>query len=210
MTIGLPEFDHEDILRFWFTEEPGDPVKAAEQFKLWFNTTAAFDHRIIEKFSSMLEQAIVGNLDHWTSTARGSLALIILFDQITRTIYRGQARAFGSDHRAFSIAENSIAKGFDREVEFIERLMFYLPFEHGEDLEVQDKCVAYFQILDELAAPGFKSIAQSCVKSGKEHREVIKRFGRFPHRNKILGRHSTPEEIVWASEHHGWGQTLKK
>ena len=210
MTNGLSEFDHEDLLRFWFTEEPDDPVKAGERFKLWFNATAEFDQRITGEFSSTLEQAITGDLDHWTITARGSLALIVLFDQITRTIYRGEARAYGYDHRALAIAENSIAKGFDLEVEFIERLMFYLPFEHGEDIELQNKCADYFQVLDDIAAPGFKNITESCLKSGKEHREVIKRFGRFPHRNKILGRPSTPEESAWASGHHGWGQTLNK
>ncbi|MFT4562520.1 MAG: hypothetical protein ACI9BW_002266 [Gammaproteobacteria bacterium] len=206
----MVDFDYEDLLRFWFTNAPRDPAKVTKQFNLWFNTTADFDRRINEKFSAMLEHAIAGNLDQWATTARGSLALIILFDQITRTIYRGEARAFECDHRALEIAENSIASGFDLEVEFIERLMFYLPFEHGEDIEIQNKCGAYFQMLDDIAPPGFKSITQSCVKSGSEHRDVIKRFGRFPHRNKTLGRHSTVEEIAWASDHHGWGQTLNK
>ena len=204
-----PRGSYETVLELWFGEDPDDALESNRRFESWFNTSDENDAIIRDQFSETLERAMGGELEPWTTTARGSLALVILFDQVTRTIYRGQAAAFASDERAIAIAESAIARGYDRDVRFIQRLMFYLPFEHGEDLESQNRCVDYFKELDDIAAPGFKEITQKCLISGKEHREVVRRFGRFPHRNIPLGRISTDEELAWIAQHHGWGQAQK-
>lgn len=201
---------YEPLLEFWFGENPDDPLEMARRHKSWFVPSDDYDKIIRERFKNTIERAFTGEFDAWASSARGSLALVILFDQITRTIYRGTAQAFAGDDRAMAITESAIARGFDLEVRFIERYMFYLPFEHAEEIESQNRCVNYFQQLADIAAPGFKEIIGGTVPIAKDHREVIRRFGRFPHRNVPLGRTSTDEELAWIEQHHGWGQAQPK
>ncbi len=197
---------YEPVLKQWFGDDPQDAQESTRRFKSWFNPSDDNDAIVRERFFDILQRAFVGECDDWTTSARGSLALVILFDQVTRTLYRGLAEAFACDERAMAIAESAIARGFDQDLSFIERAMLYIPFEHGENLESQNRCVEYFQLMDSIAPSEFKSITQSCVVSGMEHREVIRRFGRFPHRNRPLGRVSTKDELAWIVNHHGWGQ----
>ena len=124
-----------------------------------------------------------------------------------RNIYRGEPAAFASDEAARDVSERVL--GADAKVStlsFIERVFLYMPFEHAEDLAQQDYCVDGYRRLHETAPSALKPLMNSCVEAGEAHREVIRRFGRFPHRNPILGRESTPEELAWAEGHHGWGQ----
>ena len=181
------------------------------RFAQWFssNTDPVFDQQLAKRFEHAVLDARRGKLDSWLSHNRGCLALILLLDQLPRNIYRGTKAAFNSDHKAFGITEFGIDQGFDRQLTLVERIFFYIPFEHAENLAAQQQCQRYYQMLDGIADPETKSLAMKCVAGSAEHLEVIRRFGRFPQRNAVLGRESTPEEIEWLGQHHGWGQKIE-
>lgn len=168
------------LLRFWL-EEVGP--------KGWWVADDAVDAACAARFGALSAQAVDGGLADWAEDGRGSLALLILLDQIPRNIHRGAAAAFAGDARARAVAEAAVARGDDHSTPTPERLFFYLPFEHSEDLADQDRAVALF----ESRAP---ELANERAHAEK-HRDVIRRFGRFPHRNEALGRESTPEEIAY-------------
>jgi len=196
----------ENILDFWFGERADDGEEVTRRFMIWFRPNPAYDLIIRERFTAILERAVTGEFNDWAQTARGSLALIIMLDQFPRNIFRGEPRAFATDERAVAISKAGIARGFDGELSLIERVFFYVPFEHAEDLVLQDRCVNLFQTLDTLAPPAFKEVTGICVDESRKHREVIRRFGRYPYRNDVLGRVSSAAERAWAEQHHGWGQ----
>jgi uncharacterized protein (DUF924 family) len=153
-----------------------------------------------ERFGAAASAAAAGVLDHWTGSPRGRLALILLVDQLPRAIHRDTPEAFAQDDSARKTAAQGLESGADRLLRPIERLFFYLPFEHSEDLEDQDRSVELFHELalsvPEEQCPTFAAF----VDYAKRHREVIVRFGRFPHRNRILGRESTAEEIAFLEQ----------
>lgn len=173
----------EAILHFWFEETK--PYQ-------WFRRDEAFDNAIRTRFGALHEAAKAGKLDVWRAHPRHSLALIILLDQFSRNLYRGDARAFAQDAQALDVAREAIRRRFDKLFDAKARAFFYMPFMHAEDKGVQDECVALFtaQLPDTYNVP-----------FAVEHRDIVKRFGRFPHRNKVLGRASTPEEIQFLA--HG-------
>ena len=190
----------ETILDFWFGSTPDDTVVAKEQADLWWSKNKATDDEIRRRFEIYLILAVSEQLNDWLSTPRGRLALIILTDQFPRNIYRDTARAFSCDEKALTWCIEGLEQKIDRKLRLIERVFFYLPLEHGEYIEHQDLSVKCFS---ELAAdvPGEqKSIFEDYLSYAIRHREIIERFGRFPHRNKVLGRESTPEELAFLSE----------
>lgn len=199
----------EDILEFWFGNAPSNGEEVARRFVIWFKSDPNYDKVIRERFTGTPERAVAGELNHWAQTARGSLALIILFDQFPRNIFRGDARAFATDERANAIAIDGIESGLDVELQLIERLFFYIPFEHAENLSAQNRCVSLYQQLYEIATPELKQLISQSVGESQKHRDVIRRFGRFPHRNHTLGRVSSNEEQAWAAQNDGWGQTKR-
>ena len=164
----------QDIIAFWREAGP----------KLWFTQDRDFDGRVRWSFFGAHQSAAWGNLDHWGETPDGALALILLLDQFSRNIFRGLARAFGADAKALAIARRAIAKGFDAQFEAPMKRFFYLPAMHSEELRDQDFC------LEKCAAAN----DAEGVKFAQIHREIIARFGRFPHRNILLGRVTTLEE----------------
>jgi uncharacterized protein (DUF924 family) len=176
-----PDPIHREVLDFWF----GDAGKSRPE---WFRKDPAFDSEIRSRFGALHAEAAAGGLAGWESAPRSALALLIVLDQFSRNLFRGDARAFAQDARAQRVADKVLERGWHRELQPLERQFLYLPFEHAEDLARQDRSVALFEELQ--ASPGMEGIARWAVK----HREVIQRFGRFPHRNKALGRISTPEE----------------
>ncbi|MGE0222165.1 MAG: DUF924 family protein [Acetobacteraceae bacterium] len=177
---------HEDVLAFWFA---GDH---ATRRPVWFQTDAAFDEAC-RAFSAALDQAKANAFDSWATTPRGALALLILLDQMSRNLYRGTEQAFAADPKARDIARAAVAQGFDRSLSPVERIFLYLPFEHSEDLSDQDESVRLFEGLhDELGG--------DTLDYAHRHRDVIRRFGRFPHRNAALGRDNTAEEIAYLAE----------
>jgi len=172
----------EDVLDFWFAEG-----MAAR----WFKADEAFDQEVRQLLLPLHEQAAEGRLDHWQESAPGALALVILLDQVPRNMFRGEPRAFATDAQALAVTKRALAKGFDQELRQVERVFLYLPLEHCEDLADQELCVQLTSALDENPEWG---------DYARRHRDVIARFGRFPHRNAVLGRETTPEEAVFLQE----------
>lgn len=150
----------------------------------WFNKDAAFDQQIRERFLPTYESAAAGKLSSWEESAQGALALLILLDQFPRNMFRGDARAFTTDPLARAVAAGAIVRGFDSQVPNDLRGFFYLPFEHSEDLADQERCIALHKAIGDLEN----------LKWAEIHADIIRRFGRFPHRNAALGRITTPEE----------------
>jgi len=163
-----------DVLDFWW---------AAGEAK-WYGGGEEFDTEIREKFGALHQEAASGNLNHWQESPSGALALLILLDQFSRNLFRNDAHAFASDPLALAIAKSSLEKGFDRAFPSPHRGFFYLPFEHCEDIGAQERAVDLFRVMGNMANYHYALI----------HMDVIRRFGRFPHRNAVLGRVSTPEE----------------
>jgi len=163
-----------DVLAFWTAAGPDR----------WFARSDAFDAAIRALFLPTYEAAAAGKLDDWERTAQGALALTIVLDQFPRNMFRNDARAFATDPVARAVAERAIANGFDLQVAPRDRQFFYLPFEHDEMLASQERCLALFQTLGDA----------DLLKWAELHADVIRRFGRFPHRNAVLGRTTTPEE----------------
>jgi len=169
------------ILAFW--REAG-PEK-------WFKKDPAFDQAIAARYGSAVEQAMTGALDHWSETPTGSLALVLVLDQFTRNIWREDARAFSGDGKALSVAERAIETGQDFLISLEDRQWLYMPFMHSESLDVQRRGLVYFK--DRLEDPNTFDFAVL-------HWEIIEKFGRFPHRNELLGRETTSEEQVFLDE----------
>jgi len=182
----------ESVLDFWF----GTPTSAdwGQPRRVWFVKKAAFDREVRSRFLSTYRQAASGELDAWEATPKGCLALLLLLDQFPRNMFRNTPQAFATDDRALAIAQSAIARNFDRELLFVQRWFIYLPLEHSENLQHQNDCVKLFS---QLATEGDEN---SPVEWAKRHRDVIARFGRFPHRNKILGRENTPEEEAFLQQ----------
>jgi len=169
----------EEVLRFWFDEHPAD----------WFVKRDAFDEEVRAAFLSVYEEAAAGRLVAWRETPRACLALVIVLDQFPRNMFRGTARAFATDAQAREAARVIREQRWDGTMTESERLFAYLPFEHSESIEDQDLSCALMKDFD----PRLRDYAE-------RHRDIIRRFGRFPHRNGILGRQSTPAEIEFLAQ----------
>jgi uncharacterized protein (DUF924 family) len=167
----------DDVLAFW-TEAGPDK---------WYKKDEAFDLALRDTFLSTYEAAAGGRLSDWQKEPASALALVILLDQFPRNMFRGSARAFAADPLARDIADAAISSGFDKAVDKDLRAFFYLPFMHSEDIEDQDYCVALCRALGD----------EDNLKYAEIHAEIIRRFGRFPHRNPVLGRETTPEEMAF-------------
>ncbi len=177
------------VLDFWFLPagQLGHDVFRPE----WFRKDPAFDAAIGERFGALAEQALAGGLVDWDATADGALARILLLDQFPRNLFRGTTRAFAGDAAALALAESLVASGRDKNLPPIRRWFVFMPFEHSESLLNQERAVALFAGLRrEAQDPAFEAAYDYAVR----HRDVVERFGRFPHRNAALGRTSTPEE----------------
>lgn len=177
-----------DVLGFWFGAPP------LTQRRAWFVKDPAFDAHIAGGFGDTIEAALAGGLAGWDATPRGRLARIIVLDQFTRNVFRGTPRAFAGDALALASAEAALAAGEDQQLDPIERIFMYLPLEHAEDVAVQRRSVAAFARLAQGHA-GFDETYDYALR----HQVIVERFGRFPHRNAILGRPSTEEELAFLS-----------
>ena len=167
----------ESVLSFWREAGPDR----------WFKKDTAFDDDIRRRFVETYEAAAASQLAGWEDTPAGALALTIVLDQLPRNMFRGSARAFAADPLARAVADRALKRGFDNQVDAAERQFFYLPFEHAEALPDQERCCALFR------ANGDADL----LKWAEAHADIIRRFGRFPHRNAVLGRASTPEELAF-------------
>lgn len=185
------------ILDFWFGDAEDAASVAAAHSALWWGKSDATDDAIRRRFSAWVTRAAGGELDDWLDTPRGRLALIILLDQFTRNIHRGHPQAFAGDERALRWAKEGIAAGVDNELRPIERAFFYLPLEHSEQLAHQQQCVQLYRQLLDAVPPAEKPLFATYLDFAEQHLAIIERFGRFPHRNAILGRASTAEELAF-------------
>jgi uncharacterized protein (DUF924 family) len=190
----------QQILDFWFTprdgESGGEGLTRAGHIErdVWFRKDDAFDAETRTRFGVALAAGIAGAYGGWCTTPRGSLARVILLDQFPRNAFRGTRDAFAGDPGAIATAEDAIAQGFDRSLEAHERWFLYMPFQHSESLPMQERSRMLFRTL--AAETGL----ESPLRYVERHYEIIRRFGRFPHRNAILGRASTPEELAFLRE----------
>ena len=178
-----------DVLSFWF----GDPgsTEYGRPRACWFRKDPVFDAAIAERFAEAVSIALAGGSGEWCISASGALARILLLDQFTRNAFRDTPAAFAGDARALATAEDAVGRGDDRALEPLERWFMYMPFEHAEDRAAQARSLALFGAL--AAETGLASP----LEWARRHAAVIERFGRYPHRNGILGRESTPEEIAF-------------
>jgi uncharacterized protein (DUF924 family) len=170
-----------EVLDFWFapTTQPH-----------WFAASPAFDAECIARLGGLHERAVAGELDAWSADASGSLALVLLLDQYPRNAFRGQARAFASDPLALALTCRAVDRGLDHHLDQVGRVFLYLPLEHSESLADQQRCVELMRPLE----------SKLWLDYAVRHLEIIARFGRFPHRNAVLGRASTPEELEFLKQ----------
>jgi uncharacterized protein (DUF924 family) len=173
MSTHAEKLRPEDVLAFWREAGPDR----------WYAKDDAFDAEIRDKFLTLYESASVGQLDHWGATAEGALALVIVLDQFPRNMFRGSARTFAADARARAVANLALKRGYDQDLPEADRGFLFLPFMHSEDLADQERGVALY-----------RAAGDENLKYAEEHRDIIRRFGRFPHRNVVLGRETTPQE----------------
>ena len=180
------------VLEFWFGSE--DAVDAR-----WFRRSEAFDQAIASRFGPAVDAALAGRLDGWAARPDGALALILLLDQFTRNIHRGTPAAFAGDARALVLALHLVDSGTHRQLPPLQRWFAYLPLEHAEDLALQQQCVGLFETLATDAGPHRDALA-GALDYARRHHDVIARFGRFPHRNAILGRPDSSEEQAYLQQ----------
>ena len=192
------------VLKFWFGDQT-DGFCTDECRERWFVTNAEFDEEIRGRFGDLPGQARSGQLDGWLESAEGTLAYVIVTDQFPRNLFRGTADAFGFDHLALAAAREAVSSGQDLSLGFDERAFLYLPFEHSEDLVDQHASVGLFSQLRDQTPAGSRHITGGYLHHAHQHRDIVQRFGRFPHRNAALGRVSSEEEAEFA-EGGGFGQ----
>ena len=190
----------DSILTFWFGNGTVTTEVVAEKKKLWWGKDEEVDQEITRRFRAVVQEVFEGRLDHWRETPNGLLASIICCDQFSRNMYRGTARAFEFDSVALGMAEQMVATGEDMELSEIQRVFAYLPFEHSEEVAKQTKSIELFTALLEGAKESEREIFSDYLQFARRHFEIIERFGRFPHRNVILGRDSSEAEIAFLEQ----------
>ncbi|MDP8949687.1 MAG: DUF924 domain-containing protein [Actinomycetota bacterium] len=176
----------EEVLSFWFGRE-GEPGYG-EFREAWFRKDPEFDRLVRDRFEALYEAAAAGELDDWREEARSCLALVIVLDQFPRNMFRGDPRSYATDRKAQETAEYAVDRALDRELPEFQRAFLYMPFMHSEDLDHQRRSVELFR--------GLGDSSDYAVR----HMEIIERFGRFPHRNEVLGRRTTPEEAEFLTQ----------
>lgn len=182
------------VLHFWFGEHPDDPLAVQAQSARWWRKDPAFDAEIRQRFGALREAAIARTLDDWLASPRERLALIVLVDQFSRNLFRDSPEAFAHDALARHWCIDGLGRGDDRALLPIERQFFYLPLEHSESRDDQARCIALFTALRDEAAPEWRAMFEGALDFAERHRDIIERFGRFPHRNAALGRVSSDRE----------------
>ncbi len=189
-----------ELFAFWFGESEDDAETATAQAELWWGKDPETDEEIGARYGYLASAAAGGALDHWRGSPHGRLALILLLDQLPRVIHRGTAAAFAQDETAREIATRGVASGGDRLLRPIQRVFFYMPFQHSEDPDDQQRSVELYSELAASVRPEWREAFDEFLGYAKRHHDVIARFGRFPHRNAMLGRESTPEEVAYLKE----------
>jgi uncharacterized protein (DUF924 family) len=186
----------DEVLRYWFGDGDRNDIAVNEtKGKLWFGHAAETDAEITERFGAALQAAGRGELDAWADQPQGRVALIIVLDQFSRNIHRGSGAMYDHDARALRLATESVASGEHRDLAYYERVFTYMPLMHAEELDSQNRCVALFeQLIEDAPNEALANAGRNNLQYAVAHRDIVARFGRFPHRNELLGRPSTAEE----------------
>lgn len=183
------------LLEWWFGTGATAAEIAAQKQRLWFGYRPGQDAEARERFGDLVDEALAGGLHSWTLSPQGWVALIILLDQLPRMIYRGTPQAFAGDARAQQLVRDGLVQGGGMLLPPIQRVFVYLVLEHSENLAAQEQSLCHFSMLRDIAEPGERALFESFLDFAVRHRDVIARFGRFPHRNAILGRESCEAEL---------------
>lgn len=184
----------EEVLDYWFGQAPDDAGVLAQKYASWFGPGDAVDAEIRDRFGDLHEEVAAGRFERWLALPRGRLALVIVLDQFSRNLFRGDPRAFEHDGLARAWTDEGLHLGADRALRACERVFAYLPLEHSESLADQQRSVERFRVLRDEAPAALRARFDNFLDYAVRHHDVIARFGRFPHRNAILGRASTPAE----------------
>ena len=185
----------EAVLEFWLGDLDEHGLASSEKSKAWWKKSQSFDQEIKERFADDSAAILAGKHDDWPETPRGTLAAVIVLDQFSRNMYRDQAEMYAGDALALKLATDAIKKGFDRQLPTDARVFLYMPFMHAEDVAMQDRCVELFAAMLSDVDEAAKGRIQSNHEFAVQHRDIVAKWGRFPHRNKIVGRDSTAEEV---------------
>ena len=203
----------QDVLDYWFGADPMAPDQLSQRMRLWFGgdeppeIRALRDESLTARFGGLALAAAAGHLDAWVSSPHRLLALVLLLDQFPRSIHRGTAAAFAQDERALELVMAGLQTGADATLTPIQRVFFYMPMQHSESPDIQEESVAAFRRLALEAPLEQRSLFQNCLKFAQLHQRIVARFGRFPHRNAVLGRQGSPaEEAFLRDETMRFGQ----
>jgi uncharacterized protein (DUF924 family) len=190
----------ESVLAFWFGPAGSAAEIAGRQRTLWFGKSLENDQTVIRQFASVLLDATAGQLDQWVRTPRGRLALVIVLDQFPHHVHRGQPQAFATDPQALALSLDALAGAEDQQLAPIERVFLYLPLEHAESMAMQNLSVSLYEKLARDSPANERALFDGFLDYARKHRDVVARFGRFPHRNAILGRASTSDELEFLKQ----------
>lgn len=195
------------VVDFWLGDSLEGPEQAERRRAVWYEGGAPFDEAIQRQFGDLIEPALAGDLDHWAVSPGGALALVIILDQFTRNTFRHTPRAYAGDARALPITRARLDDGSHRRLPVTGRIFFYHPLHHAESLALQDEVVALVDAIRHDLGPEWQEYMDRRVAGFTRHRNIVARFGRFPHRNSVLGRESTAEEAEYLSgDHESFGQ----
>ncbi|MGI9234937.1 MAG: DUF924 family protein [Woeseiaceae bacterium] len=198
----------EAILSFWFKEQSLSAPQIDQRMEIWFGEDPVFDHEIEKAFADDINSASKGNLSHWANAPLGRLALIILLDQFRRNIHRGTANAYSKDRMALELCVHGAMEKIDKGLTPIQKVFFYMPLQHAESRKVQAKSVELYRRLAGSVSPTLRETFMAVAEFAELHKDIIDQFGRFPHRNKQLGRENTPqEEEFLAGDSTDFGQS---
>ena len=196
----------QDILDYWFEGCDNDLESTQKLSDKWYMPSAEIDREITERFSNVYDRAVKKEFEEWEESAHGCLALVIIFDQFSRNLFRKTARAFESDHRALELTYKCINNHWHKELTVPHQLFLFNPFQHSEDLADQDRGVQMVEKLYYSCAPSWQSYVEASLDFFRAHRETVAKFGRFPHRNEVLLRTSTPAELEFLKTAPRYGQ----
>jgi uncharacterized protein (DUF924 family) len=193
--------DIDRIYAFWFGDAPArDAATAHAKMQRWYAGGSSMDGEVREKFGPLIESAVRGELDSWARTPRGRMALILLLDQLTRNLWRDDPRCYAGDAKAQRLAVEALDAGLDAQLSLEERQFLRMPLAHAEDRGLQERNVVETEKMVATVPEALQPVYAMAIEQSRKYRDIIARFGRFPHRNKVLGRSSTPEEIEFLKD----------
>jgi uncharacterized protein (DUF924 family) len=202
----MPETVPQDVLEFWFGDGLTLGWPSDDRGKLWWGGGPELDAQIAAQYGPLVKDAVAGGLLQWEMPETSRLALVILLDQFTRNVFRGQPEAFAGDARAQCLVRQALDLQLDRKLPWVCRAFLYMPLMHAENATLQNECVRQFRQLRDDVPDKLRGHMDSNLKFAEEHRNIITRFGRFPHRNQVLARASTPEESEFLKTGPRYGQ----